>query len=72
MKELQSLIEYGQYNPALPPGHPFSGVQSGNYWSSTSHEGNPAGAWFVYLGSGRVYYYGKANTVYVWPVRGPE
>jgi hypothetical protein len=27
VKEFQSLIDFGQHDPALPPGHPFSGVQ---------------------------------------------
>ena len=34
VKELQSLIDFGQLDPALPAGHPFAGVQSNYYWSS--------------------------------------
>lgn len=30
VRELQSLIDYGEYNPALPTGHPFTGVASSN------------------------------------------
>jgi hypothetical protein len=36
VRELLSLIDYGQTHPALPPGHPFTDVQMLNwgYWSS--------------------------------------
>ncbi|MBF0396994.1 MAG: DUF1566 domain-containing protein, partial [Desulfobacterales bacterium] len=36
IKELESLIDYGRTNPALPNGHPFIGVQSDKYWTSTT------------------------------------
>ena len=51
-------------------GNPFSGVQSGLYWSSTTYVGGPNNAWFVYLFDGRVVNVVKDFTVYVWPVRG--
>jgi hypothetical protein len=71
VKELDSLIDFAQCDPALPSGHPFNNVQNIYYWSSTTHEYNPNGAWGVnvYFGSrGSVSkaYYGY----YVWPVRG--
>ncbi len=34
VKELISLVDFGQSNPALPLGHPFSNVQT-IYWSAT-------------------------------------
>ena len=49
IKELQSLIDFGQFNPALPVGHPLSGVQSYYYWSSTSDAGYRFYAWYVRL-----------------------
>lgn len=36
VKELQSLIDYGQSVPVLPSGHPFAGVQTSICWSSTT------------------------------------
>ena len=36
LKELQSLIDYGHEDPALPEDHPFIEVLSACYWSSTS------------------------------------
>ncbi|MFZ1827229.1 MAG: DUF1566 domain-containing protein [Candidatus Competibacteraceae bacterium] len=69
VNELLSLIDRGRSAPALPSGHPFTGVQSSDYWSSTTTASN-TGAWLVYLGGGLVYALGKAGTYYVWPVRG--
>jgi RNA-directed DNA polymerase len=51
----------------------FSGVQSDNYWSSTTNANNTSHAWYVCLTGGGVYSGGMAaNTFYVWPVRGGE
>lgn len=54
-------------------GDPFAGVQSGNYWSSTSLSVNPDGVWLV------DFYYGNVGSDYktsgvgdVWPVRGGQ
>jgi len=72
VQELQSLIDYGQYSPALPTGHPFTGVQSSYYWSSTTYAGLTSYAWRVYLDRGYVRYDPKGYAHYVWPVRGGE
>ena len=73
VKERQSLIDYGSYDPALPSGHPFSGVVSNDYWSSTTDADFTDDAWVVYLFYGYVYYYHKDDgSLYVWPVRGGE
>ncbi|MFO1429330.1 MAG: DUF1566 domain-containing protein [Candidatus Competibacteraceae bacterium] len=81
VKELQSLINFGFSNPALSnavgdakwtQGNAFSGVQSSNYWSSSSLVGNPDYAWLVSLFTGSVGGSGKSNTDYVWPVRGGQ
>ena len=69
-KELMSLVDFGRFNPALPAGHPFSSVQSGSYWSSTSYAGVTGYAWFVSFGYGYVSIFNKTYTYYVWPVRG--
>ena len=74
VNELHSLVvDSGQTNPALPPGHPFSGVQSSSYWSSTTYAPSTSYAWYVYLSNGHVYV-GDAKTYpyYVWPVRGGQ
>lgn len=69
VKELQSLIDYGQHSPALPCGHPFTDVQS-FYWSSTSFEDLRGYAWVVRMHYGYVDISGKSNYNSVWPVRG--
>jgi hypothetical protein len=70
--ELHSLIDLTQSNPALPSGHPFAGVLSQAYWSSTSTPPVPTGAVVVSLIDGDVANFNKANPGYVWPVRGGE
>lgn len=73
IKELESLIDFGQLFPALPPGHPFVNVQSDAYWSSTSHALSPATlAWIDYLPAGGAVAIGKENLHSVWPVRGGQ
>ena len=50
----------------------FCGVQSNNYWSSTTNANNTDNAWHVNLNNGNVNNDDKTNTNYVWPVRGGE
>nr|MBZ4193590.1 DUF1566 domain-containing protein [Candidatus Contendobacter sp.] len=70
VKELSSLIDAGELGPAIPVGHPFTGVQSHYYWSSTPYAPYPGNAWSVYLNVGYMYMYDKSSAYYVWPVRG--
>jgi hypothetical protein len=71
-KELMSLMDFGQFKPALPVKHPFQNVQLGNYWSSTSYAGQAARAWYVDIKSGFSGTNGKIGgkfPYYIWPVR---
>src|SRR5262245_23859252 len=72
VRELESLIDFGTFNPALPSGHPFSGVQPAVYWSSTTIADDPGLAWGVSLVVGSPRPGGKADTSRVWPVRGGD
>jgi hypothetical protein len=82
VKELQSLIDYGFFAPALSDaagtakwteGNAFSGVQSTSYWSSTTSAGNPDLAWVVLLVVGDTFANDEGGTPgRVWPVRGGE
>jgi Protein of unknown function (DUF1566) len=73
VKELQSLIDFGQLDPALPTGHPFSGVQSpGGYWSSTTAAGSSGRAWVVVLSRGGTGVDTKVDLLLMWPVRGGQ
>ena len=80
-KELFCLVDYSQYYPALPAGHPFVNVPTdpnSPYWASTSAEayGN-AVAWLSQIkdegGIGGDYKTNQSNYNYqVWPVRGGQ
>ena len=73
LKELQSLLDFGQEGPALPPGHPFVGgiwTAGDNYWSSTTYLPHNDQAWYVELYNGVTDAYGKVNIDLIWPVRG--
>ena len=78
IKELQSLIHYGFYDPSLPDtagtgkwseGNPFFAVLSDGYWSSTTYEGYTDYAWSVSMHYGNVSSGSKDTSHYVWPVR---
>jgi len=79
LRELQSLIHYGYFSPALSDtvgtakwttnGDPFDNVQSDYYWSATTYAVDPAPAWFVSLYVGFVGSDVKTLTFYVLPVR---
>ena len=78
LRELQSLIHYGYFSPALSnaagtgqwtAGNPFDNVQTSRYWSATSSAANTASAWYMNLSVGLVDYVGKTNPYYVLPVR---
>ncbi|MEW6054837.1 MAG: DUF1566 domain-containing protein [Nitrospirota bacterium] len=56
-------------HPALPAGHPFENVQSGNYWSSTTFTSSAA---FVGMLDGLVYDLNMTSDMYVWCVRGGQ
>ncbi len=71
--ELQSLWDLSQYDPALPPGHPFTGVQSSSfYWSATTVANDTDGKWLVHMRYSGVAYDYEIDDYYVWPVRDPE
>ncbi len=71
-KELYSLIDLARVNPALPSGHPFEGVLSDNYWSSSTYAQTTGSAWHVALNVGSVYFAAKTIPISVWPVRGGQ
>jgi len=68
-KELHSLTDASQFAPALPAGHPFTGVESDYYWSSTTYAYGCSNAWMVLMESGLVHAYSKSEFHYLWPVR---
>ena len=81
-RELQSLIHFGYYGPALSDDagtsqwgmgpSSFTRVQSRYYWSSTTYARRGNYAWRVHIGAGYISPTGKNNSYYVWPVRGGQ
>jgi hypothetical protein len=73
IKELLSMIDYGNFKPALTSGHSFSNVNVTNYyWTSTTAETTTVNdyAFRVSLVEGIVGSNGKNAVNWVWPVRG--
>ncbi|SMP67090.1 Protein of unknown function [Desulfonatronum zhilinae] len=54
---------------AFQGGHPFTGIQSGPYWSSSTIEYNTDYAWTVYMSTDYKSYDNKTGINHVWPVR---
>ena len=69
VEELHDLIDYTNYYPALPAGHPFTNVQNSYYWTSTNYAPASSAAWSVGMAYGRVLAYSKTNTYSAWAVR---
>ncbi len=78
-KELFSLLDMSQLNPALPNGYPFTSIgvttsdtpAPGWYWSSSTDDLNTDNAWEISLGSGSVSRTSKTSSDnYILPVRG--
>ena len=69
VKELISLIDYSQSNPALPLGHLFSNVQSDFYWSVSSVANNAGVGWVVAFSNGLVSAASDTASSFVWCAR---
>ena len=61
--ELQSIIDWGRYNPAID-GTAFPGTPADYFWSSSpsTYVGNASYAWAASFGSGYVDWQGKYST----------
>ena len=71
--ELSSLVDFGEFAPALAAGHPFlpEGVQAPILWSSTSYERQPNQVWRLSLSDGAISANDKITVAnaYGWAVR---
>jgi hypothetical protein len=68
VKELATLIDQDQKDPALPKDHPFSNIRSAVYWSSTPSQTDDIVAWHVSFFTGQVVTDQKSQTRRVWCV----
>lgn len=76
-KELYSLLDLSQENPALPVGHPIVNVQNNPYWTSTTCAADVSKAFRIFMDQGKVTVLQKESDpgqwwfqARVWPVRG--
>lgn len=78
LRELSSLLDYGENSPALPEGHPFVKVIDSAfrpYWTSSAIPLPSGEAWQILMRDGHRLkadthpYYGIGP---IWPVRGGE
>jgi len=81
VKELQSIIDYEAFNPAVDPAFnngctpgctvlTCSCTSASTYWSSSTFADGPSDAWLVNFNFGGVFFAGKDNSVSVRAVRG--
>jgi formylglycine-generating enzyme required for sulfatase activity len=71
IKELQSLVDYSRYNPAIDTTY-FPTAVSSLYWSSTTYASNTLLAWGVYFYNGHDYTNYENGNLYVRAVRGVQ
>jgi len=64
--DMFSLLDRSHQNPALPPGHPFTNVQSSYYWT---HSYNQIGPILLGLDHGGLYFDQPDHDYSVWCVR---
>jgi Protein of unknown function (DUF1566) len=72
LQELGSLVDPGQFSPSLPPGHPFSNVQSAGYWSASSWHHDPSYALAAGFFDGGSSAAPKSTSDHFWCVRGGQ
>jgi hypothetical protein len=77
-EEWEAFVDKNYFNPVLSnaagtgkwsEGDAFNNVQSGTYWSSTTHVSYNTFALEVYMYDGRLVPTRKTDSTYVWPVR---
>jgi hypothetical protein len=70
VSEFQSLIDFGQADPALPAGSPFLDVITNSfYWTSTTDVDTPIHAWLMGMSNGETDINSKVLSNWIWAVR---
>jgi hypothetical protein len=70
LNEMCSLVDISRSAPALPAGHPFTGVTNTSYWTSANYVGDHSQAWYLDLNAGGVSATAKTAVLSLVPVRG--
>ncbi len=69
VREMESLIDLGAYNPALSLSHPFTNMAV-HHWTSTGNINNTNQAWKISVVDGAIHSWARTNrTPAYWPVR---
>jgi hypothetical protein len=71
VKEVFTLLDYSQFDPAVPP-HPFSNLTMADYWTSTTFAFDPDWAWSVAVDRGFLNTLPKNATAMLIAVRGHQ
>jgi quinol monooxygenase YgiN len=70
IREMLSLIDYGESDPIIPAKHPFKNVRTAIYWTATTLAPAPRLAWMMTLGIGPTVFDIKHSPASrMWPVR---
>ncbi len=69
--ELQSIANYGTYNPTIKTAY-FPNTVPSSYWSSTAYAGSTSFAWYDGFYLGYVYFYAKTAGFHARCVRGGQ
>ncbi len=78
IRELRSLMDYSQYEPALPSGHSFTNATwdttwgTNFFWSSTTVHTKSTEARYLDLRRGETCYTTKTSLGHAWPVRNAQ
>lgn len=70
-RELQGIVDYGRFNPAIDTGY-FPNTPSSYFWSASPVAGTSDYAWYVYFGDGYAYAYSRSYSFHVRLVRGGQ
>ncbi len=73
VEQFASLVDSSSAGyPKLPAGHPFTGVVTGYYWTSTLFPDTPSRAFTLMIGTSAVSHFVKTDSALVWCVRGGQ
>lgn len=72
IRELLSIVDYGNFDPIVTEGYPFRNLKPRIYWTSTSLTPAPLLAWMITLGIGPTVFVVKSSPCHIWPVRGTK
>ena len=70
-RELQGIVDYGRFDPAIDPGY-FPNTPSSSFWSGSPYANDSNFAWVVYFNDGHAYGNFRSSDFRVRLVRGGQ